>query len=953
MKETTSTTSGNILIVDDISDSLQLLMKALIDQGYNVSSVESGQEALNLVQTQFPDLILLNVILPDINGYEVFSKLKLYNFTRDIPVLFISGLNASDIIHVFEVGGVDYVSKPFQPTEVLARVNTHIEMHRMRLNALQQSADLKLANENLLIEIEKDYTGEESLKIQNRLLHALINSQKEVIIFSLDKNYCYTAFNERHRAEMKTIWNVDIEIGLNLLNCIATQELRDIAKQSIDKALHGETFSEIQHQPGVEIYYEFNWSPVHHNEKIIGVIAFIRDITERKKAEDNLKYSEEKFRNIFEHSTVGKSMTTIDGKVITNKTFCDMLGYSQEEIANLKWQSLTYPDDIKNDEKIVNLILSGERKSVRWEKRYIHKNGSIVWVDISTKLQHDNDGKPLYFITSIIDITKRKRDEEENSQLLTIIENSLNEIYVFDSETLRFKYINNGALSNIGFTLKEMSALTPLNIKPEFTEESFQDLIRPLLKKEKDRQIFQTVHRRKDGSFYAVEVYLQLMAIGAEKLFLSVINDITERKQNEFLLLEKQHEVETQNEEYQQINEELVQTNEELLLAKKHAEESDRLKTAFLQNMSHEIRTPMNAIMGFAALLPEHFKDQEKLEHYSEIINQRCNDLLDIINEILDISKIESGQLPVSLEDCNLDLLLTELSLFFTEYQKRFDKHHIELIIQAHCDPSGSIIVTDKVKLKQILINLISNAFKFTEKGKIQAGCKLDENRHLIFYVSDTGIGIPPEKQNFIFERFSQLEPKNDKILTGTGLGLSIVKGLIDLLGGKIWLESELDIGTTFYFMFPYMVADKVNEPLLTDFSATPVFSGQTVLLVEDDVFNTLYLKEILSGIGLNIIHTQYGCEAVQLALNKTIDLILMDIRLPDIDGYEATRQIKQQKPDLVIIAQTAYAAHDDKRKAIDAGCDDYISKPVRRELLFAMMLAHLNKNKINVRNKA
>jgi PAS domain S-box-containing protein len=828
--KTTNLVSGSILIVDDMLDNLKLLTALLTERGYVVRTAKNGHEAMASIQSSIPDLVLLDIKLPDIDGYEVCTRLKSDKQTQDIPVIFLSALNEPDnIIQGFETGGVDYVTKPFKIPELLARVQTHIDMRQMQLRIQQQSLDLQLANQKLLAEINKRLSSEEALKVQNTLLTALINSPNDIIIFSLDKNYCYTTFNERHRAEMKTVWNVDIKIGMNLLDCMPIPELKDYAKQSIDKAFQGKVFSEIQYQPGAEIYYEFHWNPIYLNQEIIGVTSFIRDITERTQAEYQMKGAIEALRlresylsAIIENQPGLLWMKDIGGKFLAvNTKFSNSCGFDNPELLVGKTDFDIWPHElaagyVADDEKVMK---SGKPFIV---EEYISDKGDIRWFET--------------FKAPIID---------------------------------------------------------------------------------------------KHGIVIGTTGYSR---------------NITERKETELQLKEKNNEIKARNEEYLQLNEELRQINDEMLVAKEKAEESDRLKTSFLQNMSHEIRTPMNAIMGFAKLLVQNYNNKPKLEQFSEIINLRCNDLLEIINDILDIAKIESGQLPVNNEECNLNELFLELDTFFKEHQKRIGKQHIRFNLQMLCNPSEISIVTDKVKLKQIFLNLIGNAFKFTDQGKIQGGCKYDANNNLIFYVSDTGIGIPSDKHEAIFERFTQLNDEKKQPYGGTGLGLSIVKGLVGLLGGKIWIESELEKGTTFYFSFPYKVSKSVNrEPVLKGEKHTYHFSGKTILVVEDDIYNATYIKEILSDTDINIILTKYGNEAVQFAISRLPDLILMDIRLPDMDGYEAIRQIKQQKPGLRIIAQTAYAAHEDKQKAFDAGCNDYISKPIKRELLLAMIHAQLN----------
>ena len=308
-----------------------------------------------------------------------------------------------------------------------------------------------------------------------------------------------------------------------------------------------------------------------------------------------------------------------------------------------------------------------------------------------------------------------------------------------------------------------------------------------------------------------------------------------------------EEEIRSSNEELRVTAEELWAMNKELEKAKQKAEESDRLKTAFLHNTSHEIRTPLNAILGFSEILSSNFDDKEKLAHFSEIIRKRGQDLLRIVDEILDIAKIESNQMQIRIGECNLSVLLAEIEEFYSEYQKQINKSHISFKSNIPNKDTGLIIKTDSVKLKQIFINLINNAFKFTNQGEIEFGIDKEENNFLIFYVKDTGIGIPKEKDEIIFQRFMQVNTDSTRIYGGTGLGLSIVKGLIDLLKGDIWLESEQGKGSTFYFSIPTDHAThKSYEPLGVSEQQSILKSNSRILIVEDDSYNTEYLKEVL-----------------------------------------------------------------------------------------------------------
>lgn len=397
---------------------------------------------------------------------------------------------------------------------------------------------------------------------------------------------------------------------------------------------------------------------------------------------------------------------------------------------------------------------------------------SLMTIDFSWTL--------LFFVMNNHKITFQLLDEEKKLQKWEdIFRHTKLGVAVVLHGSEKFNMMNPAFASMHGYTLEELTGQPCENV---FAPEQ-KDEMHLKIKSAYDmgHLVWESIHIRKDGSKFPVfRDETVVYNPNGEPIYRIVnIHDITDQKR----------------------------INNELVLSKVKAEESDRLKTAFLHNMSHEIRTPMNAIMGFSDLLVSNYNNKLKLEKFSEIIRQRCNDLLYLINDILDIAKIESGQLTTNLEVCSLNELFIELTTFFKEHQKQIKKQQIVFSLEYFYLPTEDYILTDKVKLKQIFINLISNAFKFTDEGTIKYGCKRDDIYGILFFVSDTGIGIPKDKQNYIFKRFTQVPNTNNWSTGGTGLGLSIVEGLIQLLGGQIWLESEPEKGTTFYFSFSAQMA--------------------------------------------------------------------------------------------------------------------------------------------------
>jgi PAS domain S-box-containing protein len=454
--------------------------------------------------------------------------------------------------------------------------------------------------------------------------------------------------------------------------------------------------------------------------------------------------------------------------------------------------------------------------------------------------------------------------------------------------------------------------------------------------------------RHKDGSYRWIHNKASSITNEEGKVIrlFGIHTDFTERKQAEIELLEKQQAIEAQNEEYYALNEEYMTVNEELKTTNEHlqaavekAQESDRLKTAFLNNLSHEIRTPLNAIIGFGEFLGNPDLDCDEQSKFVGIIQKNGFQLAGIINDIVSMATIEAGQEVLRETETNIQEVI---EVVHQQYLKATNQKGLEFSIENTLNEEEAQVIADETKLTQMLGNLVGNAIKFTEKGRIKINCSL-KGEQIHFTVSDTGMGIDEKHHAFIFERFRQIEPDSSKLYGGNGLGLAITKAYAELMGGEIWVESSPGKGSRFHFTIAHKPLNKKEEKTMSTTKELEKADKKTILIVEDEYSNYFFLELMFSKMGITPIVAHNGQEAIDICKsNPEIDLILMDLKMPVLNGFEATKQIKAMRPELPIIAQTAYALSADKHKAIEAGCDDYLTKPIRKQDLMVALARYL-----------
>jgi PAS domain S-box-containing protein len=656
------------------------------------------------------------------------------------------------------------------------------------------------------------------------------------------------------------------------------------------------------------------------NEKHLKAIKELSDsILHAEKIHNQLLESETAARAIIDAASDLILLLNSDGTILDcNESLLKTLGLTKEKVKGKVIFNFFPPDISKSrKESVERVVASGEKEIIR-------DIGDSGYYETTISPCFDQNKKVTRIVIIARNISERFEAQKElfesEKKYRLLAENSEDVIWTYDVKVMRFSYISPSVTKLRGYTIEEAMAGLPEDTLISPYKESLYETIKKRIDAfEKGDQsllvhTYQVEQVCKDGLIKPVEIVSKFITDENGKVveILGVSRDISQRRDIECKLKK----------------------------ALEQAEESDRLKSAFLANMSHEIRTPMNGIIGFADLLNNPDIEPKKITKYAEIININGKHLLSIINDIIDISKIEAGQISVNESDVNINNFLDDLIAFFSSTNLRNPK--VKISFNSKLQTINALVFTDEVKLKQILTNLITNALKFTEKGNVSLDCKVvkqEGKQFLLFIISDTGIGISKANQPVIFERFRQVDFTTERKYGGTGLGLPISKAYVELMGGKIWVDSDIGKGARFYFTIPLKrvnnassIDDQFNEDSLV---SSVDWANKLILIAEDEDTNFFFLSEILNQTGAKVIQAHNGNEAVNLCKqNKYIDLVLMDIKMPDLNGYEATRKIKEIRPGLPIIAQTAFAFSDDLQKALEAGCDDYIAKPILKEYL-------------------
>ncbi len=659
------------------------------------------------------------------------------------------------------------------------------------------------------------------------------------------------------------------------------------------------------------------------------VLATAIDITDKKEYEKQLIEAEERYSLIVLASNDG----IFDLDITTQELYLSdqwrqMLGYDTKdfEASRENWLSLIHHEDQQATRHLFDKLQSGEIPGTDSEYRMLCADGSYKWVKASFAVVYDDKRKPIRILGTHADVTKRKVAEqklkESEQRYKSFFASNSAIMLMLNPQSGSITNANQAALDFYGYDKDTFSEMNLSQIKVQDPQINTQTADQ--IDHQEDKTFYYDQHRLADGRICDVEVYTSQVEMGDKKVEYAIIFDITQRRKME----------------------------KELKKARDEAEEANRVKSFFVSNLSHEIRTPLNAIIGLTNLvIQEQDHTDEQMENMRSI-KYSSDHLLGVINDVLDFSKLEAGKVELEKTDFNIYNLVKD-SVKTIEYKAR----EKGIALNVSIDPSiPRILKGDPSRLRQILLNLLSNAIKFTPQGHIDVKAELidstEENAGLKFSVSDTGIGIPEDKQKSLFQTYIQAESDTSRKFGGTGLGLSICKKLVELQHGKIGLKSIEGMGSTFWFSLNFQISEKTFLPEMS--KAAGQFStlkGVDILLVEDDKMNQFVMERILKKWDAKLEIAGNGQEAIHMLEKKKYHVVLMDLHMPKLNGYEATRIIRNPESKVLdhnvpVIALTADVTSETRERVKNAGMNDFLTKPSDNTIIYQKIMQALANSK-------
>lgn len=940
-----------ILAIDDQPDNLatiRAVIKSFLPK-YNIITALSGKEGIALAKINSPDTIILDIQMPEMDGFEVCKLLKSDPLTKHIPVIFLTAVktDSKSRIKGLDSGADAFLSKPFDSAELIAQVNVMLRIK----NAEDQ---LRNENENL----EKLVLERTSKLTEAEEKYRALYENAPLPYQSLSDDGTFRDINPAWLSALG--FNRDEVIGKKFRDFLHPDYVShfDINFPLFKKRGYvKDVLFKLKHKNGTYLDVSFNgcigYTPKGQFKQTYCVF---QNITEKIAAEKDKKSAQEA---LLWSNKVNSSITnTANDAIITINSIGEVLSWNRSAERIFGYSAKEKLNTLLNDiipEYFIKDHTDGLKRMI--EDRFERIIGKTIEITAVNKDKHEFpielslakwevEGQKYY--TGIVkDISKRKKRELLNKVLYNIskaaftadsLENLIKNIHVELANVIDttnfFVALYNEKDDTFNLPLfvdkfDKMSSFPAQQTLSNYVVKTQKPLI---ANREKVDELVSLGHVSKFGAdsaiWLGVPMIVESKVTGA--LVVQSYDNPHAFDESDLKILEFiSHQV--------SVSIERKKAEEDLKVALENATESDRLKSAFLSNMSHEIRTPMNGILGFLSLLKEpDITGEERLE-FMELIEKSSVRMINTIKDLMDISMIESNQVKVNIKPVNIDRLLEDIYLI---YQSEAEEKGLQLILSKKAFNKKVVVQTDPEKLTSILNSLLRNAIKYSSEGIVEIAYGLKEN-NIQFVVKDHGMGIHKDRIEAIFERFVQAETEDHLVFEGSGLGLSIAKAYVELLNGKIWVESELGKGSSFYFTIPRVSenqADKFHHHSLTKDQKGKL----KILIAEDEEFAEMHLTLIVKTISSEILYAKNGSTAVEICRdNPDINLILMDMKMPITNGFDATRQIRSFNESVIIIAQTAYALEGDQEKTLAAGCNDYISKPIDKNKLLELIFKH------------